>query len=295
LDATALFSDQKVSELLEGATQEPRSPIERHHLFPKAHLEDLGVKSIAKKNQIANYGLVEWGDNVGIGRKAPKEYLPTYLARFSASTLERMYFWHALPDGWEEMDYDEFLRKRREMIGAVVREAFSRLDDAGPKPDHVKVLNIPQLVQDGENSTTEFKSTLRRNLHTNENDPRMEHSALKTIVGFLNAKAGGTLLIGVSDEGVAMGISSDNFPNEDKMFLHLNNLIKDRIGAENMLYIDAHFDDLDDARVLIVDCLPARSPVYLADKGEERFYIRSVASTLELKGSEAQSYIEQRF
>ena len=295
LDATALFSDQKVSELLEGATQEPRSPIERHHLFPKAHLEDLGVKSIAKKNQIANYGLVEWGDNVRIGRKAPKEYLPTYLARFSASTLERMYFWHALPDGWEEMDYDEFLRKRREMIGAVVREAFSRLDDAGPKPDHVKVLNIPQLVQDGENSTTEFKSTLRRNLHTNENDPRMEHSALKTIVGFLNAKAGGTLLIGVSDEGVAMGISSDNFPNEDKMFLHLNNLIKDRIGAENMLYIDAHFDDLDDARVLIVDCLPARSPVYLADKGEERFYIRSVASTLELKGSEAQSYIEQRF
>jgi hypothetical protein len=295
LDATALFSDQKVSELLEGATQEPRSPIERHHLFPKAHLEDLGVKSIAKKNQIANYGLVEWGDNVRIGRKAPKEYLPTYLARFSASTLERMYFWHALPDGWEEMDYDEFLRKRREMIGAVVREAFSRLDDAGPKPDHVKVLNIPQLVQDGENSTTEFKSTLRRNLHTNENDPRMEHSALKTIVGFLNAKAGGTLLIGVSDEGVAMGMSSDNFPNEDKMFLHLNNLIKDRIGAENMLYIDAHFDDLDDARVLIVDCLPARSPVYLADKGEERFYIRSVAATLELKGSEAQSYIEQRF
>lgn len=295
LDANVLFSDQKVAELLDGSTNEPRSPIERHHLFPKAYLEKSGVTSTARKNQIANYGLVEWGDNAKIGDKAPADYLPTYADRFDKTQLERMYFWHALPDGWENMAYDEFLLERREMIAAVVRAAHAVLDKEGQHTDESATLDIVQLIADGENSTTEFKSTLRRNLHTGQNDERMEQAALKTIVGFLNAKAGGKLLIGVSDDGTPLGIDADNFKNEDKMFLHLNNLIKDRIGAKNMLYINAHFDDHDDKRVLIVECMPSRSPVYLSEKGEERFYIRSVAATIELRGDEAQAYIGQRF
>ncbi|MEP3350123.1 MAG: DUF262 domain-containing protein [Marinomonas sp.] len=295
LNANVLFSDQKVAELLDGSTNEPRSPIERHHLFPKAHLEKNGVTATARKNQIANYGLVEWGDNAKIGGKAPADYLPLYKDRFEKRQLERMYFWHALPDGWETMAYDDFLRARREMIAAVVRRAHAELDMKGKPSIQDDNLNIDQLVSDGENSTTEFKSTLRRNMHTGENDERMEQSALKTVVGFLNSKAGGKLLIGVGDDGNAIGISMDNFKNEDKMFLHLNNLIKDCIGAEFMLYINAHFDDFDDKRVLIVNCAPSRSPVYLSEKNEERFYVRSVAATLELKGNKAQNYITQRF
>ncbi len=79
------------------------------------------------------------------------------------------------------------------------------------------------------------------------------------------------------------------------MYLHLNNLIRDRIGAKHVLYIHPHFDDIEDKRVLVVKCLPARSPVYLKESNEERFYIRSFAATVELKGEQAQDFIDQRF
>lgn len=295
LDADVLFSDQKVAELLDGSTTEPRSPIERHHLFPKAYLEKTGVRATARKNQIANYALVEWGGTVKIGDKSPEMYLPIFADKFSNKQLERMYFWHALPDGWEQLKYDEFLRQRRERIAVVIRFAYERLGEKSTGNFVAKSKNIAELVIEGENASTEFKSTLRRNLHTGENDKRMEQGVLKTIVSFLNAKGGGTLCIGISDDGSALGIEADNFKNEDKMYLHLNAIIKERIGAKNMLYIHAHFDDYEDKRVLIIDCLPSRTAVYLKEKNEERFYIRSVAATVELKGEDAQSYIVQRF
>ncbi len=296
LEANVLFSEQKVAELLDSSTKEPRSPIERHHLFPRAYLDSIGRITTTQKNQIANYALVEWGDNAKIGDSAPADYLPKLENRFGKKDLERMFYWHALPDGWPKMTYEDFLLKRREMIATVVQDAYARLDK-GPMGLQSKQeeRDIAELISEGENVTTEFKSTLRRNLHTGDNDPRMENSALKTLVGFLNSKGGGTLFIGVTDDGIALGIDADSFETEDKMYLHLNNLVKDRIGAKHMLYIHPHFDDYDDKRVLVVKCLPARSPVYLKEGNEERFYIRSVAATLELKGDQAQGFIAQRF
>lgn len=294
LDAKVLFSGQKVAELLDASTREPRSPIERHHIFPRGYLDRNGKISTTQKNQIANYALVEWGDNTKISDTPPFEYVPAYEAKISKQDLERMYYWHALPDGWADMEYDAFLRERRERIAAVVRDAYGRFDE-GKASETAAVTNIRTLIEEGENTMTEFKSTLRRNLHTGQNDVKMEHAVLKTVAGFLNSKGGGTLLIGVSDDGVALGIEADAFPNEDKMFLHLNNLIKDRIGAKHMLYIHPYFDEHDDKRVLVIECQPARSPVYVKEGNEERFYIRSAAATVELKGGQAQDFIAQRF
>ena len=295
LGANVLFSEQKVTELLDRSTKEPRSPIERHHLFPRAHLESIGRTTTIEKNQIANYALVEWGDNTMIGDKAPAEYMPEFERRFSVKDLERMSYWHALPDGWVKMQYEDFLRERREMIAAIVQDAYSHFDNGAMGQAQQEVNNILELISEGENAATEFKSTLRRNLHTGKNDVRMENSALKTIVGFLNSKCGGTLIIGVTDDGIALGVEADSFEHEDKMYQHLSNLIKDRIGAAHILYIHPHFDDLEDKRVLVVKCLPARSPVYLKEDNDERFYIRSVAATVELKGGQAQDFITRRF
>jgi hypothetical protein len=44
------------------------------------------------------------------------------------------------------------------------------------------------------------------------------------------------------------------FPNEDKMNLHLVNLVRDRIGPQYMSLIHPRFEDYEDHRVLIVDC-----------------------------------------
>ena len=113
-------------------------------------------------NQIANYALVEWGDNVEIGARSPKDYLPELRTRLSAADYERMAYWHALPDGWEDLPYHDFLRQRRDLMARVIRDAYRKLasDFIGDTPPKVK-LTVGQLVQQGEDTTTEFKATLR--------------------------------------------------------------------------------------------------------------------------------------
>ena len=75
----------------------------------------------------------------------------------------------------------------------------------------------------------EFKSSLRVNLHTGNQDPRIEHAVLKTLAAFLNTR-GGTLVIGVDDKGVPLGLENDGFQTEDKMDQHLANLIQTDSG-----------------------------------------------------------------
>lgn len=295
LEANVLFSEQKVADLLDAAIQAPRAAIERHHLFPKAFLGRQGITELRDTNQIANYALVEWRDNEWISDKAPHEYLPKYLVLFPKETIAQMYRWHALPEGWETMEYSAFLEKRRELMAQVVREAYERLCEKG-RSGRAEELPIPidEIVTQGEGKTIEFKSTLRINLHTKQVDPRVELGCLKTIAGFLNSR-GGTLVIGVADNGDPVGIEADSFVNEDKMVLHLDNLIRGRLGAQFGMYVHPRFEDYGGHRVLAVECWPAKAPVFVKDDGVERFYIRSGASTSELLMSQVQEYIKQRF
>lgn len=127
LNASGLFSKLKVSDLLQEGLRSKKSAVERHHLFPKAWLERNGVTDQTLRNQIANYALVEWSDNINISDKHPREYLPHYLERLTPSEKEQMYYWHALPENWEEMKFDDFLVERRKLISKVVEDAYSKI------------------------------------------------------------------------------------------------------------------------------------------------------------------------
>jgi hypothetical protein len=128
LDAKALFSKIKVSELLDPNLRANKSPVERHHLFPRNYLKLLNIIQSSEVNQIANYAFTEWSDNIEISDLSPKEYLPKYLERFSAEELEAMYFHHALPPGWENLEYQDFLPVRRKLIANVIRRGFEKLE-----------------------------------------------------------------------------------------------------------------------------------------------------------------------
>ncbi|MES2846896.1 MAG: RNA-binding domain-containing protein [Pseudomonadota bacterium] len=136
--------------------------------------------------------------------------------------------------------------------------------------------------------------TLRTNLHTGQIDDKMHLTALKTIAGFLNAK-GGTLLIGVADSGEVLGLDADGFPNEDKMGLHLVNLIKDRVGEVFLPYVHYRFGDQDGKRTLVVRCDKGPKPAFVKDSGSQRFFVRGGASSQELQGTSVTDYVKQRF
>ena len=295
LDARALFSKLKVTDLLDPSMHANRTAVERHHLFPKGFLSKQGINAIRETNQIANYALVEWGDNADISDQAPADYLSDMKARFSQTELERMYKLHALPRNWEHLDYQEFLEKRRELMAQVIAEGYATLVTREIEEELATTeFDLSKVVVNGESEAVEFKSTLRTNLHTGNKDPRIELSVLKTLAGFLNTN-GGMLVIGVSDVGSPVGIQTDDFDNEDKMSLHLVNIVKTRMGVQAMTNLHAHFDDHDDCRVMAVKCGKSPTPVFLKDGDTERFYIRTGPSTTELSASQTQEFIKQRF
>jgi len=139
LGAPVLFSKMKVSELTDPALKGIKSAIERHHLFPRGHLATLGITARRETNQIANYGLVEWSDNISISDAAPSEYFPKYADRHSKKELDQMMYWHALPAGWEKMDYFPFLEARRKGIAQVIRDGFRQLCSLD-QPEQAEVL-----------------------------------------------------------------------------------------------------------------------------------------------------------
>jgi hypothetical protein len=294
LDANALYSPVKIAALVDPAVKGTKVAFEQHHLFPRGYLEQSGTTDLKRINQIANFAPVEWPDNIKIGKKPPSEYVPPLDHKLTAAQREQMYGWHALPHLWWELPYDDFLVQRRVRMASVIQQAWELLTIGAPPAPELAPIVINDLISGGETDAVEFKSTLRTNLHTGQADEKIHLSALKTIAAFLNAK-GGTLLVGVADNGEVLGLGADKFPNEDKMGLHLVNLIKDRLGEVFLPYVHPRFEDHDEQRVLAIHCEKGPKAAFVKDGNLQRFFVRGGNATTELTGASVTDYVKQRF
>lgn len=153
---------------------------------------------------------------------------------------------------------------------------------------------IYQLLRLGESETLEFKSTMRLNLKSGKNGKEIEIAWLKGLVGFMNTR-GGILLIGVDDEANILGIEADKFENEDKIRLHFKNLISQHIGLEFSNFIQLTIDSIEGKTILVVECERANRPVFLFNKKEEDFYIRSGPASVKLSVSKVIRYVQSHY
>lgn len=128
LDAHILFSKGNllISKLYEPGVDGNRKSLEKHHLFPKAYLKTLGYKD-SNINQMANYAYIDWKDNMEILDEAPSVYYPIVCAGKSEAEILKMEEENALPHGWENMPYEEFLLQRRSLMAKKIKEAFEKL------------------------------------------------------------------------------------------------------------------------------------------------------------------------
>ena len=127
LSAPVLFSHKKVGELIDPALKTKKKSLERHHLFPRAWLERQGVSDLKIINQMANFALLEWPENIAISDGSPAEYVPAVKERFTVIDWATMHELHALPAGWEQMAYSDFLDARRRLMADVIRRGFETL------------------------------------------------------------------------------------------------------------------------------------------------------------------------
>ena len=92
---------------------------------------------------------------------------------------------------------------------------------------------IAALLAAGESATVEFKSSARWDLREQKKNPVLEQVILKTIAALLNTD-GGTLLLGVADDGTVLGLEPDyqtlQKKNADGYELFLNDLLLGHYG-----------------------------------------------------------------
>lgn len=131
LGSPVLFSRKLVGDLYDPSLKIKKKRLEKHHIFPRNYLiSKYGFdknKDKAKINQIANLTFLEFEDNIEISDANPSEYFAMVKKRFADNELNEMLNQHAIPDNFYQLEYDEFLQKRRKLMAGVIRKAFNKI------------------------------------------------------------------------------------------------------------------------------------------------------------------------
>lgn len=169
----------------------------------------------------------------------------------------------------------------------------------------VNHIDIKKIIEEGESTIVEFKSTLRYDSHTEKINKSLEEVIMKSIAAFANAE-GGRLFIGISNEGEILGLDCDYSTlkqgNKDFFELHLRTLIETYYGnsfSAECIRID--FVEEDGKDICIVYINKSNKPIYtkITNKQgskEEKFFIRVGNSSREIAStSEIIAYINKHF
>ena len=180
---------------------------------------------------------------------------------------------------------------RRELIARKLNEFMNSLIFEPQPPRHRP---IGELIKLGESYVLEFKSTLQWDVIQGKQNNDLRNSTLKTIAAFLNSQ-GGTLVIGVEDDGAMLGLEHDlKLLNgvRDKFEQLLTRLVTDTIGVGIAPLYRLRFEGVDGKEVCIVDVERASEPVFLkTDKGKQ-FFVRVGNTSRALDHEEMLRYIE---
>ncbi|MBP2454146.1 ATP-dependent Lon protease [Mycolicibacterium lutetiense] len=156
--------------------------------------------------------------------------------------------------------------------------------------------SVSVLIEQGEGRHIEFKQTGRLNSHTGQRDPVLEQMVVKAVAGFLNS-AGGTLLVGVKDDGEITGIEADlptlgRKANLDGYALWLSNLLDNKMGPAAVANAGVFFESFGAATVCRVDVKASSAPVFVKGvKGEAELFVRLNNATRGLNVAEALDYV----
>ncbi len=163
-------------------------------------------------------------------------------------------------------------------------------------PDEIKTAN--ELIANGEGQLVEFKSSILWDYRQEKMNKNLSVPIIKNVAAFMNT-AGGTLLVGINDDGKILGLDADytvmKKPNTDGFELIFNNAFTQMIGAEFRHIVQLSFPEIEGKIICLIAVQPSTSPVYFRHQGKEDFYIRAGNASQPLPVSKATAYIQNRF
>ena len=144
------------------------------------------------------------------------------------------------------------------------------------------------LGADRESQYLEYKSTLRWDINRQARGGAPEDAAIKTIAGFANSEFGGTLLIGVADDGTVCGLEDDYATfskrgqrgDQDLWGQHLQNLLRSRLGDSALALVTWQFHTINGDQLARISVKPANHPVHERKGDQQTFWHRTPTSTI---------------
>lgn len=277
--------------------------LEWDHIFPYSVLKENGYN----RNNRHKYAIAQEITNRAIltqtaNRRKSDELAETYLAEVKQKFPSALKL-QTVPDDenlWKLENFELFIEKRRKMLA---EELNSFLENITTTEEVETQIPLDELIAEGESDELEFKSSLRWNYQTENVDKKLEAVVLKSISAFGNWE-GGTLIIGVDDEGKILGLDHDFRSlngGKDEFELHLRNLLNKAFGKVfTTTGMNISFQTINDAEICIVNVSKWNKPLYLEindTNGQklEKFYVRSGNTSQELGLSEISEYTKSRF
>lgn len=127
LNTPMLFSNTPVSKYFVIGSSGTKNAIDKHHIFPKHYLEQIGYTNDRDRNQLANFTYLDYATNIEISDKAPVDYVSGYREKLGEEGYKKACEQNALPENFETMEYPEFLEKRRQLMAQIVKKAYEQL------------------------------------------------------------------------------------------------------------------------------------------------------------------------
>lgn len=125
LGSRVLFGTGTVAQLLLPASSGVKKAYDKHHVFPANFLKGGPYESL--RDRRANFVCVDYQKNIYIKDEDPKVYVTLFRQELGDDAYESSCRENALPIGFEDMDFPNFLAERRVLMSEMIREAYLRL------------------------------------------------------------------------------------------------------------------------------------------------------------------------
>ncbi|MDD5321732.1 MAG: ATP-binding protein [Methylococcales bacterium] len=159
--------------------------------------------------------------------------------------------------------------------------------------------DLPSIIRQGEGPYLEFKSSFRWDMVETRINRTLEGVVLKTLAGFLNSTIGGTLLIGVADNGEILGLEKDyqtlKKPGQDGFEQAVMTVISANLGADLCSFVHVLFHVIDNKDICRLIVSPSTRPVFLNQGNTPKLFVRTGGATRDLNIQEALDYINGRW
>ena len=182
--------------------------IEMDHIFPFSRLKAAGY---GRGNRVKYSLAQEFTNRALLTQVANRSKAAMNAALYLADVAEK--FPKALDlqciptdqELWQISNYEKFLEVRRGLLASHIN---TFLDGITVTEEAFVPVSIEDLIKEGESDELEFKATLRWDIKEAAVSKKLEQVIVKTVAAFANAQ-GGSLLIGVDNDGQAVGLSRD--------------------------------------------------------------------------------------